>query len=137
MAFTEDLSLFFAPAEFGDTALLTPNGGGAGTAGTVLFDVDGLVLDQYDVQSQGPTALAPATQWPGVREGDHLAVQHATGSKYFRVRAVTPLSDGAICLLALARTTALDTARGTFYVGDDAVLLQGDYINYAAGSAQV
>jgi len=135
MAFTEDLDLFFEPTEFGDTALLTPAGGGDGTPGNVIFDLDGLILDQYEVQSAGPSALFTAEQWPDAREGDHLAIQFAAGRKFFKVRAVTPQRDGAISLLALVRTTGFDTSAGTFYLGNDAVMFKADYLAYASGSA--
>ncbi len=134
MAFEEDLSLFFDPREFGDAALLTPADGGDGTPGNVIFDLNGLVIDEYEVQSDGPTALCSRAQWPAVREGDHLAVDFRAGRMFYRLRSITPIKDGALVLLALAKTTGFDTSLGTLYLGELALRFEADHLNYAAGS---
>ena len=135
MAFDEDLSAFFNPLEFGETALLTPAAGGDGVPGNVIFDLDGLIVGEYEVQSDGPTALCPRSQWPTVREGDHLAIDFRAGRLFYRLRSVTPVKDGALVLLALAKTTGFDTSLGTLYLDGLAMLFESDYLGLSPGSA--
>jgi hypothetical protein len=94
MAFAEDLSLFFDAEEFADEATLTPGGGGV-----VIFDRNGLTIEDLGVQTEGPSAVFPTTQWPNAAVTHTLSI----GSTSYTVRAVTPLLDGAITLLTLTR----------------------------------
>lgn len=103
MAMTEDFTLFFDTAEFADAAVHTPAAGGTGTPGTLIFDENGLVLEEYDVQTVGPTATCARSQWPSVREGDTVTVSFDGGAISYRLRAVTPLGDGKLLLLQLVR----------------------------------
>lgn len=135
MAFTEDLSLFFEPTEFADSATLTPAATGVAAPGNVLFDLNGLVADEFDVQSTGPTVVCPANQWPGLREGDHLAIAFAGGTLYYKLRVVTPLADGALVLLTLAQSTVADTTEGTLYLNGDVLLFGASYLGFEPGSA--
>ena len=96
--FAEDLSVFFSTAEFAVAATLAGVG-----AGTVIFNANGLVLEELGVQTSGPTALCPASQWPTVAEAQALAIDLPAGSTNFVIRVVTPLDDGALVLLTLAR----------------------------------
>lgn len=111
MAFAEDLSPFFdTAAGFAVVATRTPAGGGGATAGNVILDGPGAVLDS-GVITDAPTALIPATQWSGVAEGDAVVVdagdlpatQMALAGSYV-VRQVLPEADGATVRLVLARS---------------------------------
>ncbi|MEO8153570.1 MAG: hypothetical protein ABI605_10910 [Rhizobacter sp.] len=99
MSMTEDLGAFFSTSEFAETATLTP-----GRAGVVIYDENGTILESMGVQTSGPSALFPVSQWPLASEGDAITIDLAAGSQSFVVRSVEPLDDGAIGLLTLART---------------------------------
>lgn len=89
----EDLSVFFNLEEFAVSATL------AGVAGVVIFSENGIVADEFGVQTSEPTASFMRTQWPAAAEGQTLMI----GAKSYLVRAVTPNSDGALADLRLAR----------------------------------
>ncbi len=91
--FTESISDFFDPNEFADTATLTPGG-----AGYAMYDANGTVLQDFGVQTIGPTLLFAAAQWPAAAIGNTVSVR----GRSFRLRSVTPLEDGAIVLAELA-----------------------------------
>lgn len=103
MAMVEDLSLFFDEDEFAVVAVHTPTGGSAAPAASVIYDANGLILEQYGIESSSPAALCPAAQWPTLAEGDSLALTLSAGTESFKVRSVIKLDDGALSLLALVR----------------------------------
>lgn len=103
MAMTEDFTLFFNAAEFAVSAVYTPAGGAAQPAANVIFDADGTVLEAMGIQTLGPSALVPSSQWPAVREGDGLVVTLPSGATSFKVRVSTPLQDGGLTLLTLVQ----------------------------------
>lgn len=101
MAMTEDLSPFFNTSEFGETATLTQ--GAVSTAGTVIYDENGAVLESYGVEAGSPAVLCSVAQWPAVAPGDGLVIAFAGGAASYLVRSAVKLDDGALQLLALAR----------------------------------
>ncbi len=101
MAFAEDFSVFFSIDEFADAATWTASGGEP-AEGAVIFDRNGLVLEEFGVDTASPAAVCPATQWPAAASGDALTIHLAGGDVHAVLRAVTPLRDGAIVLLTLA-----------------------------------
>jgi len=106
MAFAEDLSVFFDTAGgFAVTATLTPADivDSPGGAGSVIFDANGLVLESLGIQTSGPSAVCPASQWPAIAPGQALDIEHASGTVAYLIRSATPVDDGALVLLALAR----------------------------------
>lgn len=94
--FAEDLSVFFSDTEHAHSATL------AAAAGTVIYSENGLELGDLGVQTVGPTALCPATQWPAAADGQTLVVAFQSGARSFKVRSVTLLDDGSLVLLTLA-----------------------------------
>ncbi len=98
MAMVEDLSVFFGTAEFAVDATLQYNAGGDPLAGTVIFDVNGGIVEEF-VETQSPAAVCAAEQWPDAVDGDVLTI----GATAYRLRDVRLLNDGAIKLLVLAR----------------------------------
>lgn len=100
MAMIEDFTLFFNLAEFAVDVVHTPDGGVAVAAAPAIFDANGAVLESMGIATQGPAVLAPATTWPTVADGDALAI----GAANYLVRSVLAVDDGALVVLALART---------------------------------
>jgi hypothetical protein len=88
----EDLYAFFDTTEFADVASL------AGAPGTVIYDENGLVLQEFGVQSSGPSAIFPAAQWPAASIDQTMILRGRT----FRVRSASKVDDGALCLVELA-----------------------------------
>lgn len=97
MAFTEDLSVFLNEAEFAVAAEVV-----LGTAGSVIFDTQGSILESFGIQTTGPAALRRTDELADAVEGAQLDIAHATGTVRYLVRSATPLDDGALTLLALA-----------------------------------
>jgi len=101
MAMTEDFTLFFDTDEFAVSASLTPSAGGAASPGAVLFDENGLIIPELDVQTTEPSAICPSSQWPSAAEGDALSIELDTGTRGYVLRSAFPLKDGRLLLLAL------------------------------------
>jgi hypothetical protein len=95
MAFAENLTPFFNSAEFAVAATLSSGG-----AGVVIYDENGLVVDEFNLQTSGPSAVCPASQWPGAAIGDTLTI----GATTYLVRSARRIDDGALLLLTLARS---------------------------------
>lgn len=93
MPMTEDLSVFFDPAEFAESVVV-----GAVTC-NAIFDQAAQVL-VGEVIVTAPTLTLPAASVPAVAEGTPCTVR----AQAYRVRQVLPQApDGAIVLLVLAR----------------------------------
>lgn len=112
MAFAEDLApVFDTVTGFAVTATRTPVGGGGASAGPVILDEPGVVLDN-GVVTEAPSALVRAATWPDVAAGDELDVDagdlpahlvHLAG--VYHVRQKLPQDDGATRRLILARVS--------------------------------
>lgn len=97
MAFAEDLSVFLNEDEFAVSAEVV-----LGSAGSVIFDTQGSILESFGVQTTGPAALCRTDELTDAVEGAQLDIAHASGTVRYLVRSATPLDDGAFTLLALA-----------------------------------
>jgi hypothetical protein len=100
MAMTEDFTVFFNTAEFAVDVVHTPAGGSAAPAAPAIFDANGAVVESMGVATSGPAVVVPVGTWPAIAEGDALAIGAAT----YVVRSVLAVDDGALAVLALART---------------------------------
>jgi hypothetical protein len=98
MPMTEDLTVFFNADEFATAATHTPLGMAAGEPVNVIFDRNGLVIPELDVQTTGPTVLLP-TAWWAVAEGDTITI---AGTTAYVVRSASPVDDGVLTLITLA-----------------------------------
>lgn len=105
MAFVEDMTPFFNVNEFATAAQFTPAAGGVAQAGVVIYDENGVVLDDFGVETVGPSVQIPASQWPNCDEADLLQINFPAplGARTYRIRAKTLLGDGKIALLSLVR----------------------------------
>jgi hypothetical protein len=74
--FAEDLSLFFdVDGGFGVFATRTPSGGAAeAQAQAVIFNVNGLNVEEFDIVTTEPSCIVPTSTWPALAEGDSLAI---------------------------------------------------------------
>ena len=82
------------------TATWTPAGGGASVDADVIFDEASGVISEQGVVVQRPVLeLLDVTLWPGVADGDGVAID---GTDYV-VRSAVPDGDGEILVIALAR----------------------------------
>jgi hypothetical protein len=97
MSMTEDFTAFFNTSDFAETSTF------AAAPGTLIYDENGAVAEEFGVEVSGPAALCPVAQWPTLTEGDTIAIAFTTGSRIFQVRAVLPINDGALKLLRLVR----------------------------------
>jgi hypothetical protein len=97
MSMTEDFTVFFNVADFAETA--TANA----VSGTLIYDENGSVVEEFGVDVSGPAAVCPTTQWPAIAEGDTIDILFASGTRSFKVRVVSPIDDGALKLLQLVR----------------------------------
>lgn len=97
MSMTEDFAAFFNIADFAESAAV------GAVAGTLIYDENGSVLEEFGVEISGPAAVCAATQWPTLAEGDTMTIAFAAGARSFKVRAVSPMDDGAIKLIRLVR----------------------------------
>lgn len=98
MPFAEDLSVFFAEDEFATAATVV-----GGASGLVIFDTNGSILESFGVQTTGPSALRQTAGLTAAVEGAQLDIAHPGGTVRYRINSATPLDDGALTLLALAR----------------------------------
>lgn len=91
---TEDLSVFFNGDDFAVEATASPGG-----VGSVIFDENGVILQQMGIETSGPSLICPASQWPSLTNTGTVTIGLVT----YKVRSSIALDDGAIKLLALAR----------------------------------
>lgn len=99
--FAEDLSVFFdIDGGFAVGALRTPVGGVAeADEQAVVFDANGLNVEEFDVVTQAPSLIVPTSTWATLAEGDEFEI----GGTNYRARQVYPSGDGAISVVVLAR----------------------------------
>jgi len=99
--FLEDLSVFFDVAGgFAVDALRTPAGGVAeAEPQAVIFDANGLNVEEFDVVTQAPAFVVPADTWPTLAEADEFEI----GGTDYRARQVYPHRDGALTVAELVR----------------------------------
>ena len=89
--FSEDLDLFFDPADFATAA--TYNGA---TAVNVIFDA--AYLEQLGISSTNPVALGKASDFPAAAVNKTLLINGTT----YTIRDRQPQDDGAMVLLQLS-----------------------------------
>ena len=97
MAFAEDLTVFFNSDEFAVEAVHTPAGGSAEPSVPVIFDHAADISE--GVVATEPTFQVPAGTWPTLAPGSGMAI----GGVSYRVRTITPIGDGAVLFVALAK----------------------------------
>lgn len=96
MAFDEDLSEFFDPDEFADTATFTPAGGSPSAVNGIY---DGSYVEPFaDVEGNAPRFTCPTASIPDVQDGDALAVRGIS----FKVAGVQPSGQGKTVLVLKA-----------------------------------
>jgi hypothetical protein len=99
--FVEDLSVFFdVDGGFAVDALRTPAGGAVEAAAqAVIFDANGLTVEEFDVTTQEPAFIVPTSTWPTLAPADTFLI----GAVTYRAREVYPHRDGALTVVELAR----------------------------------
>lgn len=99
--FVEDLSVFFDVAGgFAVYALRTPAGGvEESTAQAVIFDANGLDVEEFDVVTEQPALIVPASTWVSLAVGDEFTID----SVEYRARQVYRHRDGALRVAILTR----------------------------------
>lgn len=105
MAFAEDLSVFFdVDGGFAVMASRTPAAGGVSPDAAVIFDVNGLNHEEFEVVTAEPALIVPASVWPSLAEADLLSIESSDTVEGgdFKVRQTYPVRDGAIAVAILA-----------------------------------
>jgi hypothetical protein len=99
--FVEDLSVFFdVGGGFAVDALRTPAGGSVeATAKAVIFDHDGLNVEEFGVVTEAPAFVVPSSTWPTLAEADQFLI----GGANYKARQVYPHRDGALTVTELAK----------------------------------
>lgn len=97
--FAEDLSVFFdVDSGFAVDALRTPAGGVVEAAAqAVVFDHNGLNVEEFEVVTSSPAFIVPATTWPTLRDGDRFLID----GRNWQARQVYAHRDGALTIAEL------------------------------------
>lgn len=95
MAFTEDLSPFFASADFGVAATYKAGGTGGGTTIYVIKDEPN--LEHLGVAGTRPVVMVKASDIASFSNADTLTI----GSTTWRMVDLQPLADGAVIEVTL------------------------------------
>jgi hypothetical protein len=98
--FAEDLSVFFdVDGGFAVAAQRTPAAGGTSPDAAVIFDVNGLNSVDFDVVTEGPSFIVPASSWPTLVVGDAITI----GGVAYKVRQADRVHDGALAVAILVK----------------------------------
>ena len=99
--FVEDLSVFFdVDGGFAVDALRTPAGGVIeAEPQAVIFDANGLNVEEFDVVTQAPGFIVPTSTWPTIAPEDTFLI----GAVTYRARQVYPHRDGALTVAEVTR----------------------------------
>lgn len=96
-----DVALFFNPDEFGESATITPSGGGAFTTDVLVDRGDGVTgLGGRDFAAPAVVALLPRSSWTGAARGATVVV----GGVTYSVDHVGADATGLLWRLDLKRT---------------------------------
>lgn len=90
--------------DFGNKAFWSPSAGGAGKPGLVILDEPDSLFFNDMLHSPDPVITYPASQWPGIDEGEVLVVEAFCSIRRYKLtKPPESIDDGAVMKASVKR----------------------------------